>query len=54
MSREQWPLEANIINEVDVKNLDVKVILLEMLREQKKANLLLSLIAKEEVSENDY
>jgi len=54
MARKQWPNETEVTNEVDVKDLDVKVILIEMLRELKKANLLLSLIANEEVNENDY
>lgn len=52
--RTQWPNETEVVNEVDVKNLDAKMLLLEMLRELKKTNLLLSLIANEEVNENDY
>jgi len=54
MTREQWPIETNIINEVDVKDLDVKTILLEILRELKKANLYNALISNEEINENDY
>ena len=52
--RVQWPLETEITGEVDVRNLDDKMIFIEILRELKKANLLLSLIAGEEVNENDY
>lgn len=54
MGREQWPNETIIINEVDIKSLDSKMLLVEILRELKKSNLLLSLIADEEVNENDY
>jgi len=52
--RVQWPLETEITGEVDVKDLDTKTIFIEILRELKKANLLLTLIAREEVNENDY
>ena len=52
--RDQWPIETEITGEVDVKNLDTKTILIEILRELKKANLLLSLIANEEVNDHDY
>lgn len=54
MARYQWPNQTEVVNEVDVKDLDAKMLLAEILRELKKANLLLSLIANEEVSENDY
>ena len=49
MPREQWPKETEVTNEVNVKDLDEKGILLEILKEQKKTNLLLSLIYDEEI-----
>ena len=53
MPREQWPKEITITDEVDVKDLDVKVILLEILRELKKANLYNALNSKDEITNED-
>jgi len=53
MSREQWPDETIVTNEVDVKNLDEKGILLEMLKELKKINLYNALNSKDEITNED-
>jgi len=49
MMRTQWPNETMVTNEVDVKNLDEKDILLRILDRMDKAVSLLSIIADEEV-----
>ena len=48
------PLDIEVTNKVDVKDMDARGLLLEILHEFKKANLYLYLLTNEEIEDDDY